>query len=458
MDNVVLVKLTTGCKQPKQIFFINQFSDCWKFLSPHSYQPFYLCHLFKLPPLVVSHLPSTGCRPKKMSNYKYDLRGVSANKEEVHAAIKHLDKGLYPLAFCKILPDIAGGSDDHCNIMHADTAGTKTSLAYLYWKETGDLSVWKGIAQDALVMNLDDMACVGCTDGILVSSTIGRNKNLITGEVISTLIQAAVDFTENMAAHGIGLHLSGGETADVGDIVRTIDVGYTTFARLQRNDLIVNDIQAGDVIVGLASFGKANYETEYNGGMGSNGLTSARHDVFSKIYAGKYPDSFDPNTPSEVIYTGKKLLTEEMKIGDKNIPIGKLVLSPTRTYLPVLKKVLDEFNGHNRKNIHGLIHCTGGAQTKVQHFIKNKRVVKNNLMDLPPLFEMIKKESDTDWKEMYQVFNMGHRLEFYLKEKDAQSIIDIAHSFNIDAQIVGYVEEAKGEHVRVESPYGKFDY
>ncbi|MEZ4956087.1 MAG: AIR synthase-related protein [Saprospiraceae bacterium] len=393
-----------------------------------------------------------------MSNYKYDLRGVSAKKEEVHAAIKHLDKGLFPLAFCKIMPDVVGGSESHCNIMHADTAGTKTSLAYLYWKETGYLSVWKGIAQDALVMNLDDMACVGCTDGIVISSTIGRNKNLITGEVIATLIQSAVDFCENMRHHGIGLHLAGGETADVGDIVRTIDVGYTTFARMKRSELIVNDIQAGDVIVGLASYGQASYESEYNGGMGSNGLTSARHDVFSKIYAEKYPDSYDHNTPLDVIYTGKKMLAEEMSISGKNITIGKLVLSPTRTYLPVLKKVLEVFDGSQRKNIHGLIHCTGGAQTKVQHFIKNKRVVKNNLLDLPPLFEMIQQESGTSWKEMYQVFNMGHRLEFYLNEKDAQTIIDIARSFNIDAQVVGYVEEADGEHVQVESPFGVFDY
>ena len=406
-------------------------------------------------PSTVHHPPST---VYKMSNYKYNLRGVSAKKEEVHAAIKHLDKGLYPLAFCKILPDITGGSSEHCNIMHADTAGTKTSLAYLYWKETGDLSVWKGIAQDALVMNLDDMACVGCTDGIVVSSTIGRNKNLITGEVIATIIQATVEFAENMAAHGIGLHLAGGETADVGDIVRTIDVGYTTFARMRRSGLIVNDIQTGDVIVGLASFGQASYESEYNGGMGSNGLTSARHDVFSKIYAEKYPDSYDPNTPLEVIYTGGKKLTEEIEIGGQKIPVGKLVLSPTRTYLPVLKKVMEEFTGEGRKQIHGLIHCTGGGQTKVQHFIKNKRVVKNALMDLPRLFELIQSESGTGWKEMYQVFNMGHRLEFYLNEKNAQAIIDIARSFEIDARVVGYVEEAGGEHVRVESEFGIFDY
>ncbi len=390
--------------------------------------------------------------------YKYDLRGVSASKDEVHAAIKDLDKGLFPMAFCKILPDVVAGSEDHCNIMHADTAGTKTSLAYLYWRETGDLSVWKGIAQDALVMNLDDMACVGCTDGILVSSTIGRNKNLIPGDVISTLIQAGVDFVEKMTAHGIGLHLSGGETADVGDIVRTIDVGYTTFARMNRNDLIVNDIQAGDVIVGLASYGQATYEDEYNGGMGSNGLTGARHDVFSKIYAEKYPDSYDPNTPAEVIYTGGKKLTDTVEIAGQPIPVGKLVLSPTRTYLPVLKKILENFSGGRRKDIHGIIHCTGGGQTKVQKFIQNKRVVKNNLLPLPPLFELIREESGTGWQEMYQVFNMGHRLEFYLNEKDAQTIIDISKHFNIDAQIIGYVEDAKGEQVRVESPYGVFNY
>ncbi len=394
-----------------------------------------------------------------MSNtYKYDLRGVSAGKEEVHAAIKGLDKGLYPMAFCKILPDVVAGSDDHCNIMHADTAGTKTSLAYLYWKETGDLSVWKGIAQDALVMNLDDMACVGCLENIIVSSTIGRNKNLIPGEVISTLIKAATEFVEMLADHGIHLHLAGGETADVGDIVRTIDVGYTTFGRMKRSEVIVNDIKAGDVIVGLASFGQATYEMGYNGGMGSNGLTGARHDVLDKMYAARYPDSFDPNTPQEVIYTGSKKLTEEISIEGKKLDIGKLILSPTRTYLPVLKKVLDEFKGDKRKAIHGLIHCTGGGQTKVQKFILNKKVVKNNLFPLPPLFELIQKESNTGWREMYQVFNMGHRLEFYVGEKDAQSILDIAANFNIESRIVGHVEEHEGEAVVVASPHGQFVY
>jgi phosphoribosylformylglycinamidine cyclo-ligase len=390
--------------------------------------------------------------------YKYDLRGVSASKDEVHAAIRHLDKGLYPMAFCKILPDIAAGSERHCNIMHADTAGTKTSLAYLYWRETGDLSVWQGIARDALVMNLDDMACVGCTDGILVSSTIGRNKNLIPGEVISTLIQAGVDFVEKMRAHGIGLHLSGGETADVGDIVRTIDVGYTTFARMKRSDLIINDIQAGDVIVGLASYGQATYENEYNGGMGSNGLTGARHDVFSKIYAEKYPDSYDPNTPAEVVYTGSKKLTDPVEIAGHQLTAGQLVLSPTRTYLPVLKQVFEAFKGRRRRNLHGIIHCTGGGQTKVKHFLQNKRVVKNNLFPLPPLFQLIQQESGTGWREMYQVFNMGHRLEFYLKEQDAPLLLDIARSFKIEARVVGYVEAAAGAQVRVESEGGVLEY
>ncbi|MCR9287006.1 MAG: AIR synthase-related protein [Bacteroidetes bacterium] len=389
-----------------------------------------------------------------MSNYKYDLRGVSATKDEVHAAIKNLDKGLYPLAFCKILPDIAGGDSEYCNLMHADTAGTKTSLAYLYWKETGDVTIWEGIAQDAIVMNIDDMACVGCVDDIILSSTIGRNKNLITGEVISQLISATTKITSELERHGVRIHLAGGETADVGDIVRTIDVGYTAFARLRREDLIVNDIQAGDVIVGLASYGKATYEREYNGGMGSNGLTSARHDVLSHDYADKYPDSFDSNTPKEVVYIGSRKLTETIEIDGENIPIGKLILSPTRTYLPVLKKLL----ATHKKAIHGMIHCTGGGQSKVQKFLKNKRVIKNNLLPVPPLFNLIKTESGTDWKEMYQVFNMGHRLEVYLNKKDAQHVIDLSKSFNIDAQIIGHVEEADGEHVRIESEFGTFEY
>lgn len=386
---------------------------------------------------------------------KYDQRGVSATKSEVHAAIKGLDKGLYPKAFCKILPDIAAGDPDFCNIMHADTAGTKGSLAYLYWKATGDLSVWEGIAQDAIVMNLDDMACVGCVDNIILSSTIGRNKNLIPAEVIRTIIQYASRFAEDMAQHGVNIHLAGGETADVGDIVRTVDVGYTAFARMKRSDLVVNDIQAGDVIVGLASYGQAGYETDYNGGMGSNGLTSARHDVFHHDYARTYPDSYDPNTPESVIYVGSKTLEQPIDIGDgQQVPAGKLVLSPTRTYLPVLRRVLTELKGQ----IHGIIHNTGGGQTKVQKFINNKRVVKNNLLPIPPLFQLIQEESGTDWAEMYQVFNMGHRLEFYVSEAHAQAIIEIAKEFQIAAQVVGYVEEAEGEQVRIVGPHGAFEY
>lgn len=386
--------------------------------------------------------------------YKYDLRGVSATKDEVHQAIKHLDKGLFPNAFCKILPDFVAGDEAYCNIMHADTAGTKTSLAYLYWKETGDLNVWKGIAQDAMVMNLDDMACVGCVDNIILSSTIGRNKNLISGEVLSVLIQAVTNFTQQMQQYGINIISAGGETADVGDIVRTIDVGYTTFARMKRNEVIVNDIQAGDVIVGLSSSGQATYEDHYNGGMGSNGLTSARHDVFAKVYKEKYPDSFDPNTPDEVIYIGSKQLTDTLNIDGVDIPIGKLVLSPTRTYLPVIKSILEL----HRSNIHGMIHCTGGGQTKVNKFIQNKTIVKNNLFPTPPLFQLIQSESKTSWKEMYQVFNMGHRLEIYLPAEYADSIISISNRFNIDAQIIGHVEDGKGEKVIVKSEYGQFEY
>jgi len=387
--------------------------------------------------------------------YKYDLRGVSATKDEVHAAIKNLDKGLFPLAFCKIMPDVAGGDADYCNLMHADTAGTKTSLAYLYWKETGDVSVWKGIAQDAIVMNLDDMACVGCTEGILLSSTIGRNKRLITGEVISTIINAANEFLEMLRPYGIDVHLAGGETADVGDIVRSIDVGYTAFARMKRSDLIVNDIKDGDVIVGLSSSGQASYESRYNGGMGSNGLTSARHDVLSNIYGDKYPDSFDKEMPKEVAYIGSKQLTDEVIIdGFDPLNVGQLILSPTRTYLPFIQKLLLAL----RPQIHGIVHCTGGGQTKVQHFIKNKHIIKDNLIETPYLFQLIQQESGTGWKEMYQVFNMGQRLEVYLPEAYAKEVIDIAKSFNIDAQIIGRVEDFEGEQVSIESSYGKFVY
>jgi len=386
--------------------------------------------------------------------FKYDQRGVSATKDEVHAAIKNLDKGLYPKAFCKILPDIAGADPEYCNLMHADTAGTKTSLAYLYWKETGDLSVWEGIAQDAIIMNLDDMACVGCLDEIILSSTIGRNKNLITGEVISTIINATVKLVEQLKGFGINVHLAGGETADVGDIVRTIDVGYTALGRLKRKDLIVNNIQAGDVIVGMASYGKSTYEESYNGGMGSNGLTSARHDVFHADYRDKYPDSYDANTPKDLIYIGSQKLTDTIEVDGETITVGKLVLSPTRTYLPVLKVLIDELG----PQINGMIHCTGGGQTKVGKFIENKRVIKHQLFPVPPLFDLIQRESGTDWKEMYQVFNMGHRMEVYLDEKHAQRVIDMAQSFGIDAQVIGHVEEHTGNAVRIESPYGSFDY
>ena len=389
------------------------------------------------------------------ANYNYDKRGVSATKDEVHQAIKGLDQGLFPKAFCKILPDAVGGKANYCNLMHADTAGTKTSLAYMYWRETGDASVWRGIAQDAIVMNLDDMACVGCTDDIVLSSTIGRNKNLISGEVIGEIINATVDFAAKMAEFGVNIHLAGGETADVGDIVRTIDVGYTAFARMKRNELIVNKIQKGDVIVGLASYGKSTYETEYNGGMGSNGLTSARHDVFAKEYAQKYPDSFDKNTPEEVIFVGSKKLTDTININGENVNIGKLVLSPTRTFLPVMKNIFDRIG---KKSIHGLIHCTGGGQAKVVKFLDGKKVIKDNLFATPPLFEMIQKESGTTWKEMYQVFNMGNRLEFYVSEKNAQTIIDISKSFGIDAQIIGHVENAAQNEVFIKSPYGDFSY
>ncbi|WP_238751769.1 AIR synthase related protein [Neolewinella maritima] len=385
---------------------------------------------------------------------KYEQRGVSATKAEVHQAIEGLDKGLYPRAFCKVLPDIAGGDANWCNVMHADTAGTKTSLAYVYWRETGDLSVWEGIVQDSLVMNLDDMGCVGAVDNILISSTIGRNKNRIPGEVLKTIIQGAEKFKDNMAEQGIGLHLTGGETADVGDIVRTIDVGYTTFARLRRDELIVNNIKPGNVIVGLASYGQATYETEYNGGMGSNGLTSARHDVFKHDYATKYPESFDPEVDRSVVYSGSRSLTETITVGGQETTVGKLVLSPTRTYLPVLKRLLDEVG----PMLDGLIHCTGGAQTKVIKFVDQVRVVKDSLFAVPPLFELIRQESGTDWRELYQVFNMGHRLEVYLAPERAQAVIDIANSFGIDAQIVGHVEAAERPEVRLTTPGGVESY
>ena len=395
-----------------------------------------------------------------MSNnkLKYDLRGVSASKDEVHAAIKHLDKGLYPNAFCKILPDVAAGNPNYCNLLHADTAGTKTSLAYLYWRETGDLSVWPGVAQDAIVMNLDDMACVGCTDDIVLSSTIGRNKTLIPGDVIAAVIKGTTDFAEKMAAHGVRIHLAGGETADVGDIVRTIDVGFTAFARMKRKNVLVNHIQPGDVVVGLASFGQATYEDAYNGGMGSNGLTAARHDVLNHAYADKYPESYDPNLPREVVYTGTRNLTEKIDIqsdkGNMSVPVGKLVLSPTRTYLPVLR---DIFTGY-RRHLHGVIHCTGGGQTKVMKFAPGVKVIKDNLFDLPPLFRLIQASSGTEWREMYQVFNMGHRMEIYVAPRYADKIIAISEQYGISARVVGRVEASDKARVRVVSPYGDFEY
>ncbi|MDX1910978.1 MAG: AIR synthase-related protein, partial [Saprospiraceae bacterium] len=368
--------------------------------------------------------------------------------------IKNLDKGLYPNAFCKILPDLAAGDDTYCNLLHADTAGTKTSLAYLYWRETGDLSVWPGVAQDAIVMNLDDMACAGCTNDIILSSTIGRNKGLIPGEVIAAVIRGTSDFVEQMRNHGVNLHIAGGETADVGDIVRTIDVGFTAFARMKRNEVIVPDIQPGDVIVGLASFGKASYETEYNGGMGSNGLTAARHDVLNKKYAAQYPESFDPRLPDEVVYTGNRSLTETVRIGEQQITVGKLILSPTRTYLPVLQELLRD----DRSNIHGLIHVTGGGQSKVLKFVRNVHIVKDNLFDLPPLFQLIQESSQTPWREMYQVFNMGHRMEIYLPAQFADKVMTIAEKYGIEARVIGHVVEAQGEKVTVKSLYGEFEY
>lgn len=385
---------------------------------------------------------------------KYDQRGVSASKEEVHAAIQHLDKGLYPNAFCKILPDLAAGSAKHCNLLHADTAGTKTSLAYVYWRETGDLSVWPGVAQDAIVMNLDDMACSGCTNDIILSSTIGRNKGLIPGDVIAAVIKGTSDFVEKMSAHGVNLHLAGGETADVGDIVRTIDVGFTAFARMKRAEVLVPNIRSGDVIVGLSSSGQATYETEYNGGMGSNGLTAARHDVLSKGYAEKYPESFDPRLSSDVVYTGNRQVTEKINIGKQEISIGKLILSPTRTYLPVLQELLRD----HRKKIHGLIHVTGGGQTKVLKFVKDVHIVKDNLFELPPLFKLIQESSKTPWKEMYQVFNMGHRMEIYLPARFADTVMAIAAKYGIEARVIGRVKKAQGEKVTVKSPFGKFEY
>lgn len=388
-----------------------------------------------------------------MSNQRYDLRGVSASKEDVHNAIKNVDKGLFPKAFCKIIPDILCGDKDYCNIMHADGAGTKSSLAYAYWKETGDLSVWKGIAQDALIMNIDDLLCVGATDNILLSSTIGRNKLLIPGEVIAAIINGTEELLSELRELGVGIYSTGGETADVGDLVRTIIVDSTVTCRMRRDDVINNaNIAGGDVIVGMASFGKASYEHEYNGGMGSNGLTSARHDVFAKYIAEKYPETFDKNVPDELIYSGGLKLTD--KVPETGLTAGKLVLSPTRTYAPVIKKLLDLM----RPRIHGMVHCSGGAQTKVMHFVENKHVVKDNLFPVPPLFRIIQEQSGTDWKEMYKVFNMGHRMEVYVAPEDAQAVIDVAKSFNIDARIVGRVDDAPANRLTIKSEHGVFEY
>ncbi len=384
---------------------------------------------------------------------RYQQRGVSAGKEDVHNAIKNIDKGLYPKAFCKIIPDIIGGDEAYCNIMHADGAGTKSSLAYLYWKETGDISVWKGIAQDAIVMNLDDLLCVGVTDNILLSSTIGRNKQLIPGEVIAAIINGTEEFLAEMREHGIGIYSTGGETADVGDLVRTIIVDSTVTARMKREEVISNhNIQPGDVIVGLASYGQATYETEYNGGMGSNGLTSARHDVFAKYISEKYPESFDPEIPDDLVYSGKLRLNDVTEI--EGVDAGKMVLSPTRTYAPVIKKMLEAY----RSQIHGMVHCSGGAQTKVLHFVDELHVIKDNLFPIPPLFKMIHKQSQTPWAEMYKVFNMGHRMELYVPANIAPDLIQISKSFGIDAQIIGHCEKAEKKALTITSEFGTFKY
>ena len=386
-------------------------------------------------------------------NERYMQRGVSASKEDVHAAIKNVDKGLYPKAFCKIIPDVLGGDPEYCNIMHADGAGTKSSLAYLYWRETGDLSVWKGIAQDALIMNIDDLLCVGAVDGILVSSTIGRNKHLIPGEVIAAIINGTEELLAELREQGIGVYATGGETADVGDLVRTIIVDSTVTCRMRRSDVIDNArIRPGDVIVGLASYGQASYEREYNGGMGSNGLTSARHDVLTHTLAARYPESYDAATPDELVYSGTRELTEP--IAGTPLDAGRLILSPTRTYAPIIRQVLDEL----RPRIHGMVHCSGGAQTKVLHFVDKVHVIKDKLFPTPPLFELIQQESGTPWQEMYKVFNMGHRMELYVAPEDAARIIEISQSFGVEAQIIGRVEAAERKQLTIHSPYGTLSY
>lgn len=414
-----------------------QIHPTWVYLRTHRKSPTnpYLCRNYLI-----------------MSDSRYQQRGVSAQKEDVHNAIKNLDKGVFPNAFCKVIPDYLTGDPDHCLVMHADGAGTKSSLAYIYWKETGDLSVWRGIAQDAIVMNLDDLLCVGITDDILLSSTIGRNKRNIPGEVISEIIAGTHEFIEKMSSMGIRIHLTGGETADVGDLVKTIIVDSTVMARSRRDLIIENQIQPGDVIVGLASFGQAKYEEEYNGGMGSNGLTSARHDVFAGYLAKKYPESYDEGIPGDLVYSGKLKLSDEIEGTGMNA--GKLVLSPTRTYAPVIRKIINNFRDH----IHGMIHCSGGAQTKVLHFVNDIHIVKDNLFPVPPLFQLIKEQSGTEWHEMYQVFNMGHRMELYVPEAVADEIINISHDFNIEAKIIGRCEPSAGRSLEILTDQGTFNY
>ncbi len=385
---------------------------------------------------------------------RYSQRGVSASKEDVHNAIKNIDKGLFPKAFCKIVPDYLTGDEDYCLVMHADGAGTKSSLAYMYWKETGDLSVWKGIAQDALIMNIDDLICVGATDNIMLSSTIGRNKNKIPGEVLSAIINGTEELIKDLSSHGISIRSTGGETADVGDLVRTIIVDSTVTARLRRDKVIDNaNIKVGDVIVGLASYGQSTYEKEYNGGMGSNGLTSARHDVFAKYLADKFPESYDAEVPSDLVYSGATKLTDS--VADAPLDAGKLVLSPTRTYAPIVKQILSRYTSDD---IHGMVHCSGGAQTKILHFIDNLHIMKDNLFEVPPLFRLIQEQSGTDWKEMYQVFNCGHRLEIYVNPEMAQDLIAISKGFNVDAKIIGRVEASSTKKLTIASPYGTFIY
>ena len=385
---------------------------------------------------------------------RYQLRGVSASKEDVHHAIKNIDKGIFPKAFCKVIPDILGGDPDYCNIMHADGAGTKSSLAYLYWKETGDLSVWRGVAQDAVVMNTDDLLCIGCTDNILLSSTIGRNKRLIPGEIITAIIEGTEEVLESLRSYGVNVLSTGGETADVGDLVRTIIVDSTVTARMKRADVITNEnIKAGQVIVGLASFGQAKYENSYNGGMGSNGLTSARHDVFNKIFAEKYKESYDEGVPNDLIYSGKYNLTDPCPYIE-NMDMGRLVLSPTRTYAPIVKQILNQY----KSVIGGIVHCSGGAQTKILHFVENLHIIKDNLLEIPPLFKIIQEQSGTDGKEMYKVFNMGHRLEIYIEEQYASDIIAISKSFNVDAKIIGRVEPSNSKKLTISSELGHFEY